>query len=102
MQEPGLDLHVWQSQWEALEPDLRDSPAEALPELGRLVDEMLAERGYDDPVEIDPEINRELEQARDVVRRLGAEEGVDPGDIAAAVNGYRAVFEELVGEHRAP
>jgi hypothetical protein len=93
---------VWQSQWEALEPDLRDAPAEALPEVGRLIDEMVAERGFDDPVEIDPEIERELAQAREVVRRLEAEEAVDPGDVAAAVNGYRAVFEELVAEHRAP
>ena len=30
--EPGLDQHDWESEWQLLEPLVRDSPAEALPE----------------------------------------------------------------------
>jgi hypothetical protein len=93
---------MWQSQWEALQPDLADAPAEALPEVARLIEEMLTERGYDEPAETDPEIDRELEQACEVARRLEADEDVDPGDIAAAVNGFRAVYDQLIGERRAP
>jgi hypothetical protein len=68
VQEPGLDQHEWQTQWEQLEPELADAPAEALPELARLVDGMLEQRGYEDGV--DPEIDRELELGREIVARL--------------------------------
>ncbi len=99
MQEPGLDQHEWLTQWEALLPELADAPAEALPELGRLIDDMLDDRAYDRD---DPEIERELETGREVVGRLEGGESVDPGDIAAAVNAFRAVYEQLVSAHRAP
>lgn len=61
--EPGLDQHEWQTQWEELEPELADAPAQALAEVARLVGEMLAERDYD--AGCDPEIDRELEFARE-------------------------------------
>jgi hypothetical protein len=97
--EPGLDQHEWQTQWEALLPELEDAPAEALPELGRLIDGMLEDRAYERD---DPEIERELETGREVVARLDEQEDVDPGDIAAAVNAFRAVYEQLIAQHRAP
>src|SRR6476620_4907595 len=52
MWEPGLDRHEWESEMQALEDDMRESPAEALPELDALVLRMLEETGYDiaDPV----------------------------------------------------
>lgn len=99
MQEPGLDQHEWQTQWEALLPELEDAPAEALPELGRLIDGMLEDRAYEQD---DPEIERELETGREVVERLDKGDDVDPGDIAAAVNAFRTVYETLVTEYRAP
>lgn len=36
----GVDRTIWQARLEDLEPDLQSSPAEALPELGRLIREM--------------------------------------------------------------
>ena len=52
MYEPGLDRHEWESEWQTLEDDLRTDPAQALPELDRLVARMLAESGYElsDPI----------------------------------------------------
>ena len=43
MQEPGLDSQEWETEWAALEPLVIDSPAEALPELDRLVGRMLVD-----------------------------------------------------------
>src|SRR5918994_227126 len=56
-EEPGLDQHEWESEWQALEPLVVDSPAEALPELDDLIGRMLAEAGYpvDTPNEVDEE-----------------------------------------------
>ena len=45
MSEPGLDRHEWQTEWEALEPLVADSPAESLPELDNLVGRMLVSAG---------------------------------------------------------
>lgn len=107
MEEPGLDRHDWESEMEMLEEDLREDPAEALPELGDLVARMLSERGYD----IDDPVVREVEErevvaeflaARDV--SLGVErgdDGVGPGDVAAAINGFRAIYDHLIAERRA-
>jgi hypothetical protein len=100
--EPGLDLHEWTSRFESLEPDLRDDPAGALPDLRRLVEEMLNEQGYDlsDPVARsgdDPEILTTYTSAREL--SLRAERGgVDPSDVGEAIHGFTAVYEYLIAE----
>jgi hypothetical protein len=102
MVEPGLDRHEWESEMQALEDQLGENPAEALPELDALVTRMLEETGYDvtDPVvrEGDErEVVAEYLAAHDIVEAAerGSEE-LSPGDVAAAINGYRAVSEHLV------
>ena len=108
MLEPGLDKHEWESQWQSLEEDLEDAPAEALPEVDRLVEQILVARGYaiDDPVARegdDRDIVAEFLAAREITRLVeeGAE-GVSPGDVAAAINGYRSLFEYLIVERSPP
>jgi hypothetical protein len=107
MPEPGLDRHEWESELSLLEEELRDSPAEALPELDALVARMLEETGYDltDPVA------REGDEREVIAEYLAAHEtadaardgwqDVDPGDIAAAISGLRALFDHLVIERAA-
>lgn len=108
MLEPGLDRHEWESEWQALEEQMADAPAEVLPELDDLVSRMLEARGFalDDPVAADgddPEIVAEFRAARETTRLLDAgADGVSPGDVAAAINGYRAVYEHLLSERSAP
>jgi hypothetical protein len=107
MLEPGLDKHEWESQWQQFEEDLESSPAEALSEVDRLIHEMLESRGYaiDDPVARegdDREIVVEFLAAREITRQVEQDEKVDPGDIAAAVEGYRSLYEYLIVERGAP
>jgi hypothetical protein len=107
MHEPGLDRHEWESELQALEDELRDAPAEALAELGDLVQRMLVERGYDleDPVAREGEereVVAEYLAARETSDRVERGEDVGPGDVAAAVNGFRAVFDYVVEERAAP
>jgi hypothetical protein len=108
MLEPGLDRHEWESEWQALEEQLADAPAETLPELDDLVGRMLVERGYalDDPVARegdDREVVAEFLAARETTRLVetGAHD-LSPGDVAAAINGYRSVYEYIVSERSAP
>src|SRR4051812_50197623 len=99
--DPGLNRHEWESEWEALEDDLRTDPAHALPELDRLVARMLEESGYEltDPVVSEGderEIVAEYLAGHEIVEAVerGSHEG-SPGDGAAALHGYPPVFHPL-------
>jgi hypothetical protein len=108
MIEPGLDRHEWESEWQSLEEQLAEAPAETLPQVADLIERMLAERGYSvsDPVARegdDREIVAEYLAAKEITRLVeGGADDVSPGDVAAAVNGYRAIFEYLIAERGAP
>src|SRR5438132_9944943 len=98
MLEPGLDRHEWQTEWEALEPELADEPGEALPEVDDLVARMLEARGYalDDPVAREGEereVVAEFLAARELTELVKRGETPDPGDVADAVNAYRELYE---------
>src|ERR1700674_1341016 len=102
MVEPGLNRHEWESEMASIEEALHDDPGGALSELDELAGGMLDETGYDvaDPVVREGEereIVAELLAAREIKEAYerGSEE-LSPGDIAAAVNGYRAIFDYLV------
>lgn len=102
MYDPGVDRHEWESEMAALDEELRDDPTSALPDLDDLVERMLTQSGYDvaDPVvrEGDErEVVAEFLAAREI--KDAYERGSDDlsaGDIGAAINGYRAIFDYLV------
>ena len=100
VRDPGVDRHEWETQWQGLEPLVADSPAEALPELDDLVERMMVAHGY--PVDAEhgfeapaDEVVKEFLEARRITRLADAGEPVDPGDVGAAVAGYRNVYDYL-------
>jgi hypothetical protein len=104
MVEPGLDLHEWATRWQELQDLAAEEPAETLPELVRLVEQMLRERriSIDDPVAAsgdDPDIIRDFLAARDVAEGL---DGADPEDISVALDNLREIYEYLVADRAAP
>jgi hypothetical protein len=107
MVEPGLDLHEWQTEWEALEPLVEDSPREALPELDDLLERMLAARGFapDDPVAAagdEPEVLANFRAAREITRRAESGADLSPGDVAPAIENYREAYRALIEQRAAP
>lgn len=107
MLEPGLDRHEWETEWQALEPLVVDSPAESLPEVDDLIGRMMVARGFplDEEVALEasePEIVAEFLEARRIARLADAGETVDPGDIGAAITGYRNLYEYLLTDRTAP
>jgi len=106
MVEPSLDRHEWETEWETLEPLVVASPAEALPEVDRLVERMLVERGYPTTEAeardaTDPAVVAEYLEARRITTLADGGESVDPGDIGAAITAYRNLYELLLGEYKA-
>ncbi len=102
MSEPGLDRHDWESEMAALEEDLHDDPGGSLAELDSLVGRMLQEAGYDieDPLARageEREVVSEFLAAREITLAYErASEDLSPGDVAAALNDYRELFDHLV------
>ena len=99
--EPGIDRHEWESRWAVLEEDAHTDPEEALPELEALVLEMLVEAGYDlkDPVARageEREVVAEYLAAREIADRVREGLDVDPGDVAAAINGLWALRDYMI------
>jgi hypothetical protein len=108
MYDPGVDRHEWESEMQGLEEQLGENPAEALPELDGLVARMLEETGYDlgDPVVREGEereVVAEFLAAREITQLAErGDEGVGPGDVAASINGYRAVYDYLISNRTGP
>jgi hypothetical protein len=101
VQEPGLDKHEWETEWQGLEPLLADAPSEALGELDDLVARMMEARGFalsEEPGEdtAEPETTREFAEARRIMRLVDAGEPVDPGDVGLAVSSYRNLYAYLL------
>ena len=89
--EPGLDLHDWETRWQELLDLAAESPAEALPELVRLSEQMLAERGEN------PDLEKNLVAARELAAACQAGTAT-AGDTAAALENLREVHDYLVEE----
>jgi hypothetical protein len=98
MQEPGLDLHEWRTRWEQLLEVAEESPADAVTEMGRLLEEMMQETGA---LEADEEAARLFTAAGDAVRAYEAGDA-SAGDLAHAINCYRELYELLTPEELDP
>ena len=106
MTEPGLDLHEWESQWAQLQEDAADSPDEALPELVRLTEQMLLDRGYDleNPVVVENEsrdIVADFLAAREI-SRAAEQTKLDQEDIHTALGDLKEIHDYLVEDRAGP
>jgi hypothetical protein len=101
MQEPGIDEHIWESEWEQLSPLLEESPVEAIPEVHRLITEMMEARGFElverEGEELtEPEITRAYVAAKEIKDEIESDEPLDLGDVPVAVEAYRDLYQDLL------
>jgi hypothetical protein len=101
MQEPGVDEHIWISEWEELSPLLEESPVEAIPEVHRLITEMMTARGFElEEAEgedlKEPEVTRAYVAARAIKDEIESADSFDLGDVPVAVEAYRDLYRELL------
>jgi hypothetical protein len=97
--DPGVSRHEWEARWEALEPDVADTPDAALPEVADLLTEMAGELEFGDDPTID-EGPRDLAEVQDVARRLDAGESVSGEELEAALDAARGLFRALIDNRR--
>ena len=106
MDEPGLDLHLWETRWQQLQELVTDEPEQAIVEVARLIEEMLVNRGF----QLDEPITAETEDRDVVTTFLGAraiareaEQGLaEPADTQDALDSFRYVYEYLTIDRAPP
>ena len=99
--ELGADFHDWETEYAALEEDLRTEPVEALPELLDLVERMLVAAGYDIDSEdefVDPEVLTALAFSRELIQLREGGDDVSVDDAFAAAAELRELYRALL-EH---
>ena len=106
MTDPGLDLQGWETRWSDLQDQVADAPDEALPEVVRLVEEMLTDRGFDfeNPVVVEDEsrdIVSDFLAARDIARAAETTK-LDQEDIQTALDDLNEIHDYLVEERPGP
>jgi erythromycin esterase-like protein len=107
MLEPGLDKHEWESRWQQFEEDLVSDPAELLPEIDRLVEEMLEARGYAVADLVvregdDRDVVAEFLGAREITRAVERGAEVEREDLYVAVENYRSLYGYLSVDRAPP
>lgn len=95
--EPGLELHEWETRWSELEPLLQDDPAGALSDACDFVEQALTESSIavDEIGGENDELRAGDRAARETANRVEGGEDVDPGDVGAAIENLRAVSDSL-------
>ncbi len=94
--EPGLELHEWETRWSELEEMLGEDPVGALPAACDFTEQVLTESEMSEGIggEND-ELLAGYRAARDTTERIERGEDVDPGDVGAAVGSLRTIYETL-------
>jgi hypothetical protein len=104
--EPGVDAHIFETEWAAAWEEVPDEPAESLPVLDDIIGRMLVSAGYhpDDPVASEGDERELLDRYRAVHEALQNDEldGDSPGDVADAINALTDVYEALSAQLRGP
>jgi hypothetical protein len=97
MNEPGLDLHEWETRWAELEEALAENPADALVEACDEIEELLRLHEGDEILKAQyTELEAAYEAAREVANSLEQGRDVDPGDLGAAIENLRVVRDALL------
>ena len=98
--EPGLELHEWETRWSELEQLFEEDPAGALPEACDFLEQTLAESGVALTGEDNDELSTAYRAARETADRIERGEDVGPGDVGAAIENVRAVSESVRAARR--
>jgi hypothetical protein len=104
--EPGVDVHIFETEWAAAWEDVPDEPVESLPVLDDIIRRMLVTAGYhpDDPVASEGDEREVLDRYTAVHEAIQADEFGDSADddAADAIEALTDVYQALSAQLRGP
>jgi hypothetical protein len=96
--DPGVDLHIFETEWAAAQEDLHTDPVESLPVLDEIIGRMLDAAGYAP----DDEVARAGDEREVLDRYLAVHDAIvdgelddSPGDVADAIEALTEVYQAL-------
>jgi hypothetical protein len=96
--DPGVDLHIYETEWAAAWEDVHSDPAESLPVLDEIIGRMLESAGF----AADDDVARAGDEREVLDRYLAVHDAIvdgeideSPGDVADAINALTEVYEAL-------
>ena len=96
--DPGVDLHIFETEWAAAWEDVHTDPAESLPVLDEIIGRMLDAAGYAP----DDEVARAGDEREVLDRYLAVHDAIvdgelddAPGDVADAIEALTEVYDAL-------
>jgi hypothetical protein len=95
--DPGVDLHIFETEWAAAWEDVHDEPAESLPVLDDIIGRMLQATGFD----ITDEVAREGEEREVLDRYLAVHDEIVDGDIDESADDVADAIEALTEVYEA-
>ena len=90
--EPGVDAHIFETEWAAAWEDVPDEPVESLPVLDDIIRRMLVAAGYhpDDPVASEGDEREVLDRYRAVHEAIQADDfGTTPTTMTSPMQSRR-------------
>jgi hypothetical protein len=105
--EPGVDVHIFETEWAAAWEEVPDEPVESLSVLDDIVRRMLVTAGYhpDDPVASEGDEREVLDRYKAVHEAIRADEFADASDddeVADAIEALTDVYQALSAQLRGP
>ncbi len=90
---PFVNEDDYVTEWESIIDDVRADPRDGVDDLLDLVERMLVEvGGVPSTDDLDPEIGRRLDYAREIVRGLEEGRDIEQGDVDAALAALTYIF----------
>jgi hypothetical protein len=105
--EPGVDVHIFETEWAAAWEDVPEEPVESLSVLDDIIKRMLVTAGYhpDDPVASEGDEREVLDRYKAVHEAIQADELDDTSDddeVADAIEALTEVYQALSAQLRGP
>ena len=95
--EPGLDLHEWETRWAEIQEALAEDPATALPLACDEIERLLGLHDEGVPSQSrSSELDASYAAARETADRYEQGLDVDPGDLGAAIDDLRSVRDAIL------
>jgi hypothetical protein len=93
---PYVNEDEYAAEWASIIDDARADPRDGLDDLLAIVDRMMLDADVRSSADLDPELGRRLDYAREIVRGLERGDDIEQGDVDAALAAVTFVYDSVL------